>query len=61
MTTIENAEPGPAADFAVDIIEAASRTTSIVPSDTGIGGPVDVILIGDDPKPQRLHWKSGGP
>lgn len=61
MTTIELAEPQPAADFVVDIIEAASRTTSIVQSETGIGGPVDVVLVGDDPRPQRLYWKSYGP
>ncbi|UPJ57640.1 hypothetical protein [Bradyrhizobium sp. 192] len=60
MTTIEHAEAEPAADFAVEIIEAASRTTSIVPSETGIGGPVDIVLVGDDTRPQRLRWKSGG-
>jgi hypothetical protein len=31
MTTIQNAEPYPAADFAIDIIEAASRTVTIIP------------------------------
>lgn len=34
MTAIEHAEPEPAAEFAIDIIAAASRTTSIVRPET---------------------------
>jgi hypothetical protein len=45
------------ADFATDLIEAATKTSSIVPSTTGIGGPVDVILLGKDARPKRIRWK----
>jgi len=55
---IEHADPELASNFAVDLIEAASRTTSIVPSATGIGGPVDVVLVGEAARPKRLQWKS---
>jgi hypothetical protein len=46
-----------AADFASDLIEAASRISQFVPARTGIGGPVDILLIGEEPRPVRLQWK----
>ncbi|MCA1510256.1 hypothetical protein [Bradyrhizobium sp. NBAIM01] len=64
MSTIKAAEPSLAADFVVDLIEAASRTTALIPTETGIGGPVDVLLVNKDATPKRLAWKllpSGGP
>jgi hypothetical protein len=35
-------------------IEAAAKTTSVVPAATGIGGPVEMLAISDDPKPERI-------
>jgi hypothetical protein len=35
-------------------IEAAAKTTSVVPAATGIGGPIEMLAIGDDPKPERI-------
>jgi hypothetical protein len=42
---------------AVNIIEAASRTTELVTPPNGIGGPIDVVLLGQGPRPRRLRWK----
>jgi hypothetical protein len=46
------------ADFATDLIEAAEKTSTFVKPNTGIGGPVDVLLLGGDRRQQRLRWKS---
>lgn len=43
---------------AINLIEAASRTAETVPPPTGIGGPVDVVLLGTKRTPVRLKWKS---
>jgi hypothetical protein len=44
---------------AVDLIEAASKTSShFIRPETGVGGPVDVLLLGYSEQPQRLHWKN---
>jgi hypothetical protein len=45
------------ADFAADLIEAAEKTSRLVQPKTGIGGPVDILLLGNDPRPRRLRWK----
>lgn len=58
MSTTERADPTLAADFAVDLIEAASKTSAFIPAATGIGGSVDVLLVGQEPRPLRLHWKN---
>ena len=42
---------------ATNIIDAAARTTAIIPAPSGIGGPVDVVLLGHGDRPQRLQWK----
>lgn len=42
---------------AVNTIEAASRTTAIIPAESGIGGPIDVVLLGSQSRPQKLRWK----
>jgi hypothetical protein len=57
MTIIQATDAVLAADFATDIIEAAEKTTSIVGVETAIGGPVDVLLLGEHPKPHRMRWK----
>jgi hypothetical protein len=31
---------------AVDVVEATSRTTDLIPAPSGIGGPIDVVLLG---------------
>jgi hypothetical protein len=45
------------ADFATDLIEAAEKTSLLVQPKTGIGGPIDILLLGGDRRPQRLRWK----
>src|SRR5262249_6944478 len=35
-------------------IEAAAKTTSVVPAASGIGGPIELLAISDDPKPERI-------
>jgi hypothetical protein len=54
---IEDVEVTVGADFATDLIEAAAKTSLIVLPSTGIGGPVDVILLGKDARPKRIKWK----
>lgn len=58
MTTVGKAPTALAPDFVIDLIEAAAKTTASVPSQTGIGGPVDVLLLGRDAHPQRIVWKT---
>jgi hypothetical protein len=41
---------------AVDMIEAAAKTAKMQRSDPLIGGSVDAVLLGDQPRPQRLRW-----
>ena len=43
---------------AVNLIEAASLRTETIPAPSGIGGPVDVLLVNDEEKATRLRWKS---
>ena len=43
---------------ATNLIEAAARTTDSVAEAPRIGGPIDVVLLGRDPRPLRLRWKS---
>jgi hypothetical protein len=46
----------------VDIIQAATRAAQIVPAPSGIGGPIDVLLLGKKPQPERIRWKgTAGP
>jgi hypothetical protein len=42
---------------AVNLIEATSRRTEEIPASSGIGGPVDVLLVNDKEKATRLRWK----
>ena len=43
--------------IAVCLIEAASEKTNGDPPEFGIGGPIDVVLLGEPPQPVRLRWK----
>lgn len=54
---IKDTDPALAVDFVTDILTATERTTALVPAKSGIGGPVDVILLGKHPRPQRIRWK----
>jgi hypothetical protein len=47
-TTVEDA-----IDIATDMIEAAARFTKTVPAGSGIGGPIDVKVIGRGARPAR--------
>ena len=46
-----------AINVAIDFIEAVSAIAGIFPAPGGIGGPVDVLLIGRDTR-QRIRWKN---
>ncbi len=39
---------------AVNVINAASRTTETLPAPSGIGGPVNVVLLGRNPRPEPV-------
>jgi hypothetical protein len=41
---------------AVNVIQAASLTTRLVPASSGIGGPIDVLLLGRKPRPEPIQW-----
>jgi hypothetical protein len=41
---------------AVNVIQAASSATGAVPAPSGIGGPIDVVLLGRHPRPEPLQW-----
>jgi hypothetical protein len=43
---------------AVDYIEAVSAAASKSNPPVGIGGPVDVLFIGSEMRPQRVRWKN---
>ena len=50
--TVEDAQ-----SFAVDLIHATARTTALAPAPSGIGGAIDVVLLGADGQ-KHLQWKS---
>jgi hypothetical protein len=51
-TTTQEAEA-----VAIDLIHAAARVAAIARPPGDIGGPVDVVLLGAEPRPRRLQWK----
>jgi hypothetical protein len=53
----KNVTVAEAQKVAINLIEATSRTTEIIPAPSGIGGPVDVLLLDNKPQPTRLKWK----
>jgi hypothetical protein len=42
---------------ATNVIEATSRTTESIPSPSGIGGPVDILLLSKMRRPKHIQWK----
>jgi hypothetical protein len=40
-----------------NVIEAASRTTQLTPSPSGIGGPLEMVLLGRKSRPEQIQWK----
>ena len=40
--------------LATHSLEAASKTTTVIPAPTGIGGPSEVLAIGRDPRPEKI-------
>jgi hypothetical protein len=57
QTNVGKTEFGEALSAAINVIDAASKTTALV-SSQGIGGPIDVLLLGNEPRPRRVQWKS---
>jgi hypothetical protein len=55
--TVSETSVAEAVAIATNLIDATARTTEVIPAPTGIGGPIDVVLIGQDEHPQRLRWK----
>lgn len=47
-----------AVSAAANVMEAASQTTQIVPSPSGIGGPIDIVLLGRTRQPRQIQWKN---
>ena len=41
-------------DIAIEMIEATSQMTESVPAASGIGGPIDVRVIGNSPRPTKI-------
>ena len=41
-----------------NVIEAASRTAQTIPSPSGIGGPVEMVLLGRKSRPEPVVWKA---
>jgi hypothetical protein len=41
-----------------NVIEAASRTTELTPSPSGIGGQVEMVLLGRKDRPEPVTWKA---
>jgi hypothetical protein len=55
---VSDATLNQAVAVATNIIDATSRMTQIIPSPSGIGGPVDVILLGKKRRPIEIQWKA---
>jgi hypothetical protein len=56
--TIADIDRSLALNAAVDMIEAAAKTAKLLRAKVALGGPVDAVLLGDQPRPQRLRWKT---
>ena len=46
-----------AVSAAANVIEAAGQTTQLIPSTSGIRGPIDIVLLGQKRQPQQIQWK----
>ena len=47
---------GESAAAAVNILQAASTTTHTVLAASGIGGPIEVVLLGRKAEPEQIEW-----
>ena len=56
--TIADIDRSLALNAAVDMIETAAKTAKLLRAKVAFGGPVDAVLLGDQPRPQRLRWKT---
>jgi hypothetical protein len=56
-TNIASISKEEAISFVVDLIQAVSAAAQVDPPPTGIGGPVDVLFVGNEPRAQRIRWK----
>lgn len=56
--TIGETSADEAEAVAVSLIKAASEMAKSDPPEFGIGGPIDVVLLGVRPEPVRLRWKT---
>jgi len=54
---VANVDLDQAVSAAANVIEAASLTTQLVPSPSGIGGPIDIVLLGQKRQPQQIQRK----
>jgi hypothetical protein len=54
---IAEARQDQALAVAANVIEAASRTTQLVHSPSGIGGPIEIVLLGQKRRPIRIERK----
>lgn len=45
----------------LELLGLASKLSDERPDWEAIGGPTDVILLGDEPRPKRIYWKTTNP
>jgi hypothetical protein len=57
-TRIADVDRSLALAAAIDLIEATSKMVDLLPNRATIGGPVDAVLLGDQPRPQRLRGQA---
>jgi hypothetical protein len=57
-TRIADVDRSLALAAAVDLIEATSKMVDLLPNRATIGGGVDAVLLGDQPRPQRLRGQA---
>lgn len=51
---VQNVVVEQASGLARNLIEATALTAAFLPAPSGIGGPIDVYLLGTDPKATKL-------
>jgi hypothetical protein len=57
LKSVKDVDPDIAVEVATNLIEATAKTTGIIPAPTGIGGPIDVVLLGKESQTRQLQWK----
>ncbi len=55
--TVASVHLNQAVSAAANVIEAATQTTWLVPSSSGIGGSIHIVLLGRKRHPQQIPWK----